>query len=360
MSLGKRIILIKVGSQVVTTPTKKIDTKVISHIVEQIAHLKSLGAKVVLISSGAVSFGRVHFTNVIKGSPILSRQIYASIGQVKLMEAYQKYFKRYGLYAAQILATKEDFRDKVHYLNMRSCFMGLLSDNVVPVANENDVVAIDELMFTDNDELASLVAGMVCADTAIFLSNVEGLYDRPPTEENAQLIHHIDLFQDTVSVEISTTPSTFGRGGMHTKYRMAKKLGSMGINVHIAYGKRENVIVDIIDKKTVGTSFAAKKTVSHLKKRIAAFQGSAQGRIMVNPCLEKILKAREKATSILPIGIENVLGSFEEGDIVKVTTTKNEVLGYGIAKYGSKELKPLLGQKQQKTFIHYDYLYVGG
>ena len=187
----KRMV-IKVGTNVLTHKDGLLDLTNISNLVDQLVYLKRQGIEVILVSSGAVGAGKSMLSIPSELNKVVRRQVLSAVGQVRLMEIYRQFFANYQLFCAQLLVTKEDFRDRQHYINMRNCFLALLRDEVVPVVNENDVVSISELMFTDNDELAGLVAAMVNAEALVILSNIDGVLDGPPELESSQVIPEID------------------------------------------------------------------------------------------------------------------------------------------------------------------------
>src|ERR1700733_4706117 len=191
MAYNYHRIIIKIGSNVLTQKDGLPDLKRISHLVEQIAKVKKQGKEVVLVSSGAVASGRSLINISEKFDSVATRQLFASIGQVKLINTYAYEFEKYNILCSQVLVTKEDFRDRLHYLNMKNCLKILLQHHVVPVVNENDVVSVTELMFTDNDELAGLIASMLNAQALIILSNVDGLYDGDPKAAGSKVIEEV-------------------------------------------------------------------------------------------------------------------------------------------------------------------------
>lgn len=351
-------IVVKVGSNVVAGADGLADLSVMGQLVAQIAEAKKKGVEVVLVSSGAVASGR----NMIKVSdrmdPVARRQLLSSIGQVKLINTYAELLQPYQLLCAQVLVTKEDFRDRMHYLNMKNCFGTLLQNNIIPIVNENDVISVTELMFTDNDELASLIASMLHADALVILTNVDGIYDRSPKEPGAQIIPVIDAQKVDFSSFISDEKSNFGRGGMITKCTMAHKLSLVGIPVHIANGKAANVLSDILSDKPLGTVFTTQPNKSKLKRWVATSEGYAKGTVHVNAGAKARLIDRGKAASLLPIGVTKVEGTFQKGDIIKVSDESGKVFGLGMAQYGAEAAKTSIGQSQKKPLIHYDYLFL--
>lgn len=247
-------LVIKVGTNVLTRPDGRLDVTNISHLVDQIAALKAAGISLVLVSSGAVGAGR-ELLEVREGTDeVARRQVQSAIGQVRLMELYRQLFEGHGLLCAQVLATKGDFRDDLHANNMLNCFRALLLDKVVPVVNENDVVAVTELMFTDNDELAGLVARMLEVDALVILSSVDGLFDGPPEAAGAQLIKNIAADDDSVLNFVQEEKTSFGRGGMATKLAIARKTAAADIPVLLGNGRQQEVLLKLLKGDWPGTT----------------------------------------------------------------------------------------------------------
>ena len=359
MACNYQRIVIKVGSNVLTQTDGLPDLARISHLVEQMASIKKRGCEVILVSSGAVASGRSMITISEKSDAVAMRQLLASIGQVKLINTYSDLFSRYDMLCSQILVTKEDFRDRLHYLNMRNCLEVLLQHQVIPVVNENDVVSVTELMFTDNDELAGLIAAMLNAQGLIILTNVDGIYDRDPSLAEAKLIEEIEGTTADFSSFITSGRSQFGRGGMITKSTMAQKTAQLGITVHIANGTRNDILTDVLDDKIPHTRFTADKSKSGKKKWIAHSAHTATGSVRVNDGAKTALTSN-KATSLLPVGIIKVVEDFNKGEIIKLVDEQDKMIGLGIAEYGSDKARERIGQKNQKPLVHYDYLYLQG
>lgn len=248
-------IVIKLGSNVLTTENGQLDTSVIRGIVNQIAILKQQGNTVVLISSGAVASGKSIYTLKNTEDTTIRRQVYSSIGQVRLLNLYYELFSKHNIICSQVLTTRDDFLGGEHYRNMKNCFNGLLLDSIIPIVNENDVVSLKELMFTDNDELAGLTAFLIEADRLIILSNIDGLFDGNPEDSSSSIIHEIKENED-YSHLIQAAKSTAGRGGMESKYKTAKKVASKGIKTTIANGKTKDIVLKILKGEKVGTTFS--------------------------------------------------------------------------------------------------------
>lgn len=247
-------LVIKVGTNVLTRPDGRLDITNISHLVDQIAALKAAGISLVLVSSGAVGAGRELLQVRAGTEEVARRQVQSAVGQVRLMEIYRQLFHNHGLLCAQVLATKGDFRDDLHADNMLNCFRALLLDEVVPVVNENDVVAVTELMFTDNDELAGLVSRMLKVEALVILSSVDGLFNGPPEQATSQLIKHVSAGDQTVLNFVQEEKTSFGRGGMATKLRIATQTATAGIPVLLGNGRTPDILSGLIEGEWPGTT----------------------------------------------------------------------------------------------------------
>jgi glutamate 5-kinase len=352
-------ITIKVGSNVITQKDGSLNEGRILRIVEDIAVLNKQGVEVLLISSGAVAAGRGNVTPSKKTNLIAARQVWAAIGQVKLMSSYQFLFGKYGIQAGQLLATKDSFRDRRNYLNMKNCISAMIENRVLPIVNENDTISINELMFTDNDELSGLISSMMDCQSLIILTNVDGIYSGIPGNEDVDLIRKIEVGSDSVEKHISPVKSGFGRGGMITKYSIARKIAAEGIDVFIANGSRDSIITDIVRGKDVPyTRFVAgDKKESGVKKWLSHSDTFAKGSVIINNGAKEALMG-ERATSLLMIGIMGINGFFKRGDIVRIFDENGINIGLGQAQYDSEKAGQSLGAKLSKPFIHYDYLFI--
>ena len=350
-------IVVKVGSNVLTEASGKLDLSILKSLCSQIASLKKQGNKIILISSGAVASGRSLVNLPDKIDDVSKRQVLAAIGQVKLISLYSDLFKDEGLLCAQVLVTKEDFRDRGHYLNMKNCVEALLKNDIVPVINENDVVSVTELMFTDNDELAGLVSSMLGVDRLIILSNVDGIFTGNPNHPDSKLIESVEYSNNSLDQYISKEKSQFGRGGMLTKSNIAQKTAGLGIHVHIANGKRPNILLQLISGEKTGTHFVPKKNASNIKRWVAHAESSAKTAIVIDEGAKKALLS-DKPVSLLPIGVKSVEGGFVKGDVIKIKDLDGNLLGIGRTQFSSDKLEDYKAQKKQKELIHYDYLFL--
>ena len=357
MEQEARLAVIKIGSNVLTKDDGTPNKDRMASLVKQMVFLKEQGLQVVLVSSGAVAFGRKTISFPDKQESVVRKQVLASVGQIELIRSYKELFLQEGHQIAQILVTKEDFRDRKHYLNMKNCLSGLLKCQVIPVINENDAVAVTELMFTDNDELASLVAAMVDADTLILLTNVDGIFKGHPDDPESELIEKVGRKMPEVSRFVSTTKSAFGRGGMLTKMSMAKKAADLGIHVVIANGKKEDVLKNFFYKKLRGTYFEPDRSKHNQKKWIAHSDNYSKGEVIINEGAKKALYSN-KVTSLLPVGVVALKGDFIKGEVIRILDERGEKIGLGKAEYSARVAAEKVGQNNQKPLVHYDYLYL--
>ncbi len=353
-------ITVKIGSNVLAKADGTLNVSRMAHLVDQIAFLHKNGVEVVLVSSGAVAAGRAVLQPVKKADAVSQRQLWAALGQVKLISRYSDFFHEDGLVCAQVLTTKENFSSRGHYLNMKNCITTLLENKVIPIVNENDTISVTELMFTDNDELSGLIASMVDSEALIILSNVDGVFSAHPDSEDAKLIQRIEIQEKEPKNAISSEQSNFGRGGMLTKFRIAKKVAGDGIGVHVANGTRENVLIDLLDtqKDLKHTFFVPnEKSSSGVKKWIGYSDGFAKGQVVINNGALKALKS-EKAVSLLPVGIVTIDSDFKKGDLIKIVDELGDIVGLGKASYSSDKIEHEKKSDKQKPVVHYDYLYL--
>jgi len=357
MELNYQRMVIKIGSNVLTQANGLPDISRIENLVKQIADLHTAGKEVILVSSGAVASGRSLISLPEKINPVATRQLLASIGQVKLINTYSQLFDGYKILCSQVLVTREDFRDRTHYLNMKNCLDILLQHQVLPIVNENDVVSVTELMFTDNDELAGLIASMMNAQALLILTNVEGIFDGDPKLPGSVLLEEIDHTGVDFSSFISEGKSQFGRGGMITKSTMAQKVAQLGIGVHIANGTKDNILTEVLAGTARHTRFIPNKSTSNKKKWLAHSGNFATGMITINQGAKEALTST-RATSLLPVGVMQVNIHFKKGDVIRIVDEQQNLVGQGIAEYGADKALERLGRKNEKPLIHYDYLYL--
>lgn len=274
-------ITVKVGSNVLTRADGTLDVTRMSALVDQVAVLHKEGHEIILVSSGAVASGRSELKLKKKLDSVDQRQLFSAVGQAKLINRYYELFREHHIEVGQVLTMKETFGTRRHYLNQRNCMMVMLENGVIPIVNENDTISVTELMFTDNDELSGLIASMMDSVALIILSNVDGIYNGSPSDPSATVIRKVEFGKD-LSDYIQTEKSGFGRGGMLTKTNIARKVADEGIEVIIANGKRDNILLDILKKpkETICTRFVpCTVEVSSVKKWIAHSAGFAKGKL---------------------------------------------------------------------------------
>lgn len=374
-------ITIKIGSNVLTRKDGSLDVTRMSSLVDQIAELKHSGIEVILVSSGAVASGRSELgkrpktdtekKSIGKLDSVGQRQLYSAVGQAKLINRYFELFRDHGITVGQVLTTKESLSTRQHYLNQRNCIEVMLQCDVLPIVNENDTISVTELMFTDNDELSGLVATMTDSDALIILSNIDGIYTGSPSECSSQIIRKVEQGKD-ISSYIRTEKSGFGRGGMQTKSKIARKVAEEGIAVIIANGKKDHILTDLIAQSrkepenicciaegdTPCTFFVPSTSeISSIKKWIAHSEGFAKGAIHLNEGASTMMQ-EEKAASILPVGVTQVDGEFEYHDIISIIDNAGNIIGVGRSDYSSEEARRIAGQRNKKPIVHYDYLYL--
>lgn len=354
----KRIV-IKVGSNVLTRADGKLNVTRMSAIVDQIAWLRKNGYEVILVSSGSIASGKGELRADRRLDSVQQRQLFSAIGQVKLIGLYYDLFREYGIHVGQMLTMKESFATRSEYLNQRSCISVMLESKVLPVINENDTVSVTELMFTDNDELAGLVASMMDAEALVILTNVDGIYNGDPKANGTRVIPMVNYDRD-LGEYVQDTKSGFGRGGMMTKTKIARKVAEEGIKVIIANGQKDDILIDLAQhpQETMHTEFRPNPNpTSRIKKWIAHSESFAKGRVTINQNAVEALRGK-KAVSLLPIGVTAVEGDFEEGDIIEVVGPKGNVIAVGRSGYNADDAKDAIGKHDMKPLIHYDYLYM--
>ena len=352
-------IAVKVGSNVLTRRDGTLDVTRMSALVDQIAELHKTGVEIILVSSGAVASGRSEVHSAKKLDSVDQRQLFSAVGQAKLTNRYYELFREHGIAVGQVLTMKENFATRRHYLNQKNCMTVMLENGVIPIVNENDTISVSELMFTDNDELSGLIASMMGAQALIILSNIDGIYNGSPADPTSEVIREIGQGKD-LSSYIQTSKSSFGRGGMLTKTNIARKVADEGITVIIANGKRDNILVDLIQhpESTLCTRFIpSAEPVSSVKKWIAHSEGFAKGELHINYCATELLFS-DKAVSILPVGITDVIGEFEKDDIVRIVDFGGKPIGVGKANCDSTQAREAMGKHGKKPVVHYDYLYI--
>jgi glutamate 5-kinase len=339
-------VVVKVGTSGITDGNGQLDQEKMQSISTQIAAAMKQGYKVVLVTSGAVAAGIAELRIPPKPKDVAFQQAAAATGQSVLMAKYREQFKKHELKVAQILLTAEDLSNRTSYVHTCNVLSLLLKIGVVPIINENDVTSVDELLrsngyksnFSDNDILSVLVAGAICADLVIILSDVDGLYTTDPSKKGAELIKTVDSITNELK-ETLNGKSKLGRGGIQSKLKAAEIATSCGIPVIIANIQEQNVIADVLAGKDVGTYFRPQSRMPAVKRWIA-YGAAVKGRIHVN---EGAKKAILEGSSLLPVGVTGVVGIFNVGDVVSLEDENHIEFARGNPNYNSSELSLIKG-----------------
>ena len=348
---AKRIV-IKLGTNVLRNDEGYVSLPRVYTFIEDIANLVISGKEVIVITSGAVGLGKKRLgLESTEGTAL--KQACAAIGQGKLMSIYENGFDTYGLTAAQILLTEDDFSVRERYLSLRTTLNKLLELGAIPVINQNDTVTTLDILprflqedmqvcFSDNDKLSALVASELDADLLIILSDINGLYDsNPKTNPDAKLIKSVEEVNDSI-LSLASGVSDGGRGGMETKLKAARLVTRFGGKVLIANGKKPYIIKRIFDGEDEGTMFLPQKENLSDKKRWIGYATNIVGKIIVNDGAKHALIKQEK--SLLPIGVVKVKNSFQKGDVISILDENNQEFARGIVNYDSDSCRKLIGR----------------
>ena len=345
---AKRIV-IKLGTNVLRNDDGEASLPRLYSYIEDLSKLVKQGKEVILVTSGAVGLGRKKL-GVEKSDDIVLKQACAAIGQSKLMSIYEDGFEAYGVNTAQVLLIEDDFAQRKRYLNLRNTLNRLLELGAVPVINQNDTVSTLELetlykdahvCFSDNDKLSALVASELDADLLIILSDVNGLYDsNPKTNPDAKIIKEVQDVTDEI-LELASGVSDGGRGGMKTKLEAAKQVTRFGGKVLIANGKLPRVINEIFNANDVGTMFLPTDESLSGKKRWIGYATNIIGKIVVNEGAKKAVL--EKDSSLLPIGVTQVINDFKKGEVISILDENNQEFARGMVNYNSEACSKILG-----------------
>jgi glutamate 5-kinase len=324
-----------------------------SSLVAQVAALHKRGAEVLIVTSGAIAAGRhrlgLHDEKRDR-KDIPFRQVLAAVGQSDLMQTYQELFTRHDITVAQTLLTRRDLADRLGYLNARNTLLAMLELRVVPIINENDVVAVDEIegaKIGDNDNLSALVANLVDADLLALLTDIGGLYTADPRRDpNAQLIARVDRIDPSVEALAAGPQSARGTGGMSTKIQAAKLAVGGGTDMYIVAGKEPDVLTRLAAGEQIGTYFPATADRMESRKRWMLAGLSVKGSIVVDEGAARVLQ--ERKTSLLPAGVQEVQGVFERGDAVAIVGPHGARIACGIANYNAAEITQIRGVRSDR------------
>jgi glutamate 5-kinase len=357
LARAKRIV-VKVGTGTLTDRDGRFDPANCARLAADLAEV-ARGHGVVLVSSGAVAVGAGRLGLVRqKGRPwdIPTKQAAAAVGQPHLMAAWGDAFGAHGLTVAQVLLTADDLASRTRFLNARRTFERLLAEGVVPVVNENDTVAVEEIKVGDNDTLAGLVAGCVEADLVVMLTDVEGLYDRSPAEPGAALLHDVPRVTAEVERMAGGAGSERSVGGMVTKVKAARRLAAQGVTTALLSGRRPRALHALLAGERVGTVFARGEDRLTARKGWLAAAARRKGVILVDAGARRALV--ESGKSLLPSGVRNVQGSFKVGDAVDIAVDPARPFARGLAGYGADEVRRIAGLKSSEIERALGYKYL--
>ena len=355
MNNPPRRLVIKLGSSLLARPDGLLDEPFIGRVAASVAALRAEGRGIVLVSSGAVAAGRAHLPGVATRADIPARQMLAAVGQPRLMYAYERAFARFGLVVAQALLTQGDVAARAGYLSARGTLLALLDHGAVPIVNENDVVADDELRFGDNDRLSAVVATLVDADLLLLLSDVAGLYDADPrVEPAARLIRHVARIDAAIEALARPSSSGLGTGGMVTKLQAARLAGTGGVATVIAAGRERDIIRRVVAGEEIGTRFAPAQRPRARRRWLHARLGG-RGALVVDDGAAAALE--RGGGSLLPAGLREVRGSFRRGDPVDVLRLDGRIVAHGLANYAAADLARLQGRHSSEIAAALGYHY---
>lgn len=358
MDKMKRVV-VKIGSSTLVGEDGALNRAFIGRLAIETAALRDEGWQVVIVTSGSIALGLGSMGH--KGprpTDMPTLQAAATIGQVYLIDAYAQTFRCFGLAVGQLLLTRATTGVRESYLNARATVERLLELGAVPVVNENDAIAVDEIRFGDNDTLAAMVATSIDADLVVLLSDIEGLYTADPHKDtDAELLEQVGKLSEEIEASAGGVGSASGSGGMLTKVSAARVLMSAGIPMVICDGRRANAVTDACRGKSVGTRFFDEGSPGmHARKSWIALGRKVRGKVF---CDEGAVRAlRENGASLLPVGLIKVEGTFAAGDPVDVVDAQGRLLGRGLAAYGADELSGNLGLRGVREFINRDELVI--
>lgn len=350
-------LVVKIGSNIITAREGGLDEARMRSLAADISTVSGEGSEVIVVSSGAIAAGTGKLGLKRKPSDIRLKQAAAAVGQTQLMWLYEKIFSGNGKKVAQILLTRDVFTDRVRYINARNTLLTLIRLGVIPIINENDTVAMDEIRFGDNDQLAALVASLLDADRLVILSDVDGLFTADPRHDpDAELIPLVDGITPEIERLAGGAGSAVGTGGMYSKITAARKAMSAGITVNIINGRKKGLLPDLVHGRPHGTEFRpgnGEKLTA--RKGWIAYGLKAKGKIVIDDGAREAILARGK--SLLPSGITRVEGSFDRGDPVYCVSLSGARIAKGLANYSADEIEKIKGRKSSEINEALGYSY---
>ncbi len=341
-----RRVVVKIGSALLTRDGQGLNIDGIQNWVGQLAQFRARGVEMVLVTSGAVAAGMQRLGRRQRPHALHELQAMAAVGQMNLVQVYESAFQRHGLHTAQVLLTHDDLANRKRYLNSRSTLRTLLSLGVIPVVNENDTVATEEIRFGDNDTLAALVANLVEADLLLILTDQSGLYDLDPRQHpDAKLVEEA-IAGDKQLLSMAGGSGALGRGGMRTKLLAAEKAAHSGASTVIASGREENVIVRVLSGEVVGTHLKAEQGRVAARKQWLAGHAHAAGSLKLDAGAVRVI--RESGKSLLPVGVKAIEGTFTRGEVISCLDPEGHEVARGLVNYSSEEAARIIGHASDK------------
>ncbi len=360
-----RRVVVKVGTNLLTGGTQRLDPAAMATMAVQVATLRRAGAQVVMVSSGAIAAGRSRLGDATElrteSEPrdLPTRQALAAIGQSRLMSMWDGLFEMEGTIVAQALLTRRDLADRLGYLNARNTLLGLIERDVVAIVNENDVVSIEEIadsVIGDNDNLSAEVANLVDADLLLILTDIEGLYSADPRRDpSATLIREVARIDDAIVISARGSAGERGTGGMATKIQAAQVATQAGVHVVIADGRVEDVVHRVAAGEAIGTHFLPTADRVESRRRYLLSRLQSRGRVIVDDGAARALTYEGK--SLLPAGVLGADGDFQRGDVVRIVTTAGADLASGSVNYSAAEIAQVMGQRSDRIaeVLGYEY-----
>jgi glutamate 5-kinase len=354
-----RRVVAKFGTSLLTGGSDRLDLEVMADLAEQAARLHHQGLEIIVVTSGAVAAGRHKLGLRKERRDIPFKQVLASAGQSRLMQTYEELFGRHNVLVAQALLTRTDLSDRSGYLNARNTLLALLELRVIPIVNENDVVAVEELdgaTFGDNDSLSAMVANLVDADLLVILTDTIGLCTADPRRHpDAQLIPRVERIDASIECLAQDSAGNMGTGGMATKIEAARLATASGVAVVVAHGQEPDVLPRLASGEAIGTLFSPSTSKMESRKRWMLSGLSQKGKLILDPGAVVALKRQKR--SLLPAGVRGVEGSFQRGDIVSLSDGEGNHLGCGITNYGSGDIEKIKGAHSGaiSSLLGYEY-----
>ena len=350
-----QLVVVKIGTSTLTGGTPRLSRPNMLDIIRQLVRLREDGYRIVLVSSGAMAAGRELLDNPKLPNHLPAKQMLSAVGQNYLMQVYSTLFGHYDVKIGQVLLTHADFKNRTGYINARNTMSTMLDFGIVPIVNENDTIAVEEIKVGDNDNLSAHIAALLDADKLILLTDQDGLFDSDPrTNSSARLITNVERIDESVWQLAGTSVSGLGTGGMMTKIQAAQLATRSGTQTIIANGRTSDVLLRLLAGESLGTTFEAVTTKLESRKRWLLAEHPA-GRLIIDDGAAAVLE--RDGASLLPVGIKSVHGEFERGALVGIENLRGEALAQGLSNYTNSELERIAGQHSDSIIEILGYTY---